>query len=77
MTPVQRERFKVFAASVSSLIKQAREQTGLSQHALAVKIGVSQSYLSMLEKGTKTPSLETLFVLSDLMMMHVEVTFTE
>ena len=40
------------------LIKAAREKRGLTQAALADKIGCSDAYITLLEKGKRTPSLE-------------------
>lgn len=37
-----------------SLIRAAREALGLSQDAIAVQVGISQEYLSQLERGEKS-----------------------
>lgn len=42
---------------IGALVRQCRRQLGLSQIQLAHKLGVSQSYLSHLEKGKKTLQL--------------------
>jgi uncharacterized protein len=41
-------------------IREAREQAGLSQAALAARAGTSQATLSAYENGRKQPSVETL-----------------
>ena len=45
-----------FAASVRRL----RGKKKLSQKALADKVGISVSYVSMLERGQRSPPLETI-----------------
>ena len=45
-----------FAGSVRRL----RSKKGLSQKALADTIGISVSYVSMLERGQRSPPLETI-----------------
>lgn len=41
-------------------LKRAREETGLSQGAFAKALDLSSEYISLLESGKRTPSLETL-----------------
>ncbi len=41
-------------------LKQAREQTGLTQDAFARSLGLSSEFISLLEAGKRAPSLETL-----------------
>ncbi len=41
-------------------IKLLREDHGMSQQQLAGQLSLSQRYISELERGTKTPSLDTL-----------------
>lgn len=48
----------------SSNVKTARVAQGLSQSALATKVGLSVSYISMLERGQRSPPLETVEKLS-------------
>ncbi len=45
-----------FAANVQRL----RSKKKLSQKALADKVGISVSYVSMLERGQRSPPLETI-----------------
>jgi transcriptional regulator with XRE-family HTH domain len=43
------------------VIKALRQAKGLSQRALAARVGVTAAYITMLERGKKTnPSLPTL-----------------
>lgn len=46
-------------------IKKYREKKGLSQNKLAKKIGVSQSYLSALERDEKSPTMRMLFKIAN------------
>lgn len=46
---------------LKKMIKTLRRAKGLSQGALAARVGVTAAYITMLERGTKTnPSLPTL-----------------
>lgn len=43
------------------IFKQKREASGLSQHQLAKKLGITQTFLSEIERGRKNPSLDQFF----------------
>ena len=46
---------------LKTVIKALRQAKGLSQRALAARVGVTAAYITMLERGKKTnPSLPTL-----------------
>ena len=45
---------------VTENLRTLRTQKKLSQEALAQKAGISVSYVSMLERGQRTPPLDTL-----------------
>ena len=47
------------------LIKKRREGLGLSQYKLAKQLGITQTFLSEIERGRKNPSLEQFFKLCD------------
>jgi len=49
---------------VSQNLRAARLQKKLSQEVLAQKAGLSVSYVSMLERGQRTPPLDTLETLA-------------
>ena len=51
---------EIFASNVIAL----RRQTGLSQEKLAQKAHLSVSYISMLERGTRTAPLSTVEVIA-------------
>jgi transcriptional regulator with XRE-family HTH domain len=50
---------------VGERIKRSRKKLGLSMRELAEGVGVSESYISQLEKGVVNPSLGTLKKLAD------------
>ncbi len=41
-------------------VRRLRSKKGLSQKALADDVGISVSYVSMLERGMRSPPLETI-----------------
>lgn len=51
---------KNIAASIGDALKLCRTKRGLTQGELAQKSGLSVSYLSLIEKGKRTPDLEVL-----------------
>ncbi len=55
------------------MIKSLRKKFGLSQKALAEKIGVSASIISGYETGERTPSVESLLAMSKLFNCSTDV----
>ncbi|MDX2090219.1 MAG: helix-turn-helix transcriptional regulator [Kofleriaceae bacterium] len=51
-------------ARLGARIHDLRRERALTQEALALRCGISQKYLSELERGEKTPSWETLVALA-------------
>lgn len=51
---------KDIASSIGDAIKLCRNKRGLTQGELAERVGFSVSYLSLIEKGKRTPDLEVL-----------------
>lgn len=45
---------------IGSVLRQAREQQGLSQRRLALRAGTSQDAISRIERGAEAPTLERL-----------------
>ena len=43
------------------ILKRNREKQGLSQNKLAKRLGVTQTFISEIERGRKNPSLEQFF----------------
>jgi len=46
---------------IGTEIRKARLEAGLSQEVLAEKAGVHRTYISMLERDVKNPSLDIVF----------------
>ena len=44
-----------------AILKKHREMKGLSQNQLAKQLGITQTFLSEIERGRKNPSLEQFF----------------
>jgi len=44
-------------------LRKARHTVGLSQEKLALQVGLDRTYISMLERGVRQPSLKTIFLL--------------
>jgi transcriptional regulator with XRE-family HTH domain len=47
------------------VLKQIRQERGLSQEELGFRSGYHRTYISLLERGLKSPSLRTIFQLAD------------
>lgn len=47
-------------SAIGARIAQRRKQMGIKQNALAEQLGISNNYLSSIERGNENPSLETL-----------------
>jgi len=47
------------------LLRELREERGLSQSQLALDSGLDQTFVSLLERGRRQPSLITMFALCD------------
>lgn len=58
---------------VASVLREARQQAGLSQVALAERAGTSQATISAYESGRKQPSVDTLQRLLDAMGLQLTV----
>jgi transcriptional regulator with XRE-family HTH domain len=46
------------SSSIGRLLREAREQQGLSQRRLALRAGTSQDAISRIERGVEAPTLE-------------------
>lgn len=51
--------------SIGSRIKDARNKRGMTQDALAAKVGITQNYLGSIERGDKLPKLATFIKLAN------------
>ena len=46
-------------------LRKARNAVGVSQEKLALQVGLDRTYISMLERGLRQPSLTTIFRLCE------------
>lgn len=66
------EKQRLYSSKKSSIeelfgdvLKQLRNEKGISQEELGFESGYHRTYISMLERGKKSPSLKTLFQLAN------------
>ena len=52
------------AGQFGTLLRNARLAAGLSQEALALEAGIDRTYVSMLERGVRVPTVATLLLLA-------------
>lgn len=57
------EQHKPIQAAFGSVLRTSRRNAGLSQEALALDCGLDRTYISLLERGLRQPTLESLFAL--------------
>jgi len=55
-----------------TLLKELREERGLSQSQLALESELDQTFVSLLERGRRQPTLITLFALCDALKVEPE-----
>lgn len=51
---------KGLKTAIGSVLRAKREKLGLSQDEFAGRAGVDRTYVSILERGVKSPTVETL-----------------
>jgi transcriptional regulator with XRE-family HTH domain len=51
---------KDLKATIGSVLRAKREKLAISQEELAERAGVDRTYISILERGLKSPTVETL-----------------
>ena len=61
------EKPYIISYQFSYVLKKFRREAGLTQVQLSERVGVSPSFIGMLESGRKNPSLNMLFRLADAM----------
>lgn len=47
------------------ILRRHREIAGISQESLALACGIDRTFVSMLERGKRQPTLKTLFKIAD------------
>ncbi len=58
------KKIKSIEKSFGLVLQQLRKERGLSQEDLGYKSGYHRTYISLLERGQKSPSLQTIFQLA-------------
>lgn len=59
-----RERDKRATRAFGKVLRELREERGLTQEALALDVGTERSHISALERAEKGPALSTVFALA-------------
>jgi len=55
---------EILAEAFGAVLREVRKERGLSQEELGFESGYHRTYVSLLERGLKSPSLQTIFELS-------------
>lgn len=63
------------ATSIGAQIRQLRQQRALSQESLAYKAGLNTSYLGQVERGEKSPTVDTLAKIATALDVNLEKLF--
>ncbi len=64
MDPAKIKTKAAISKAFGNALKEARLNKGLSQEQLALQSGIDRTYVGMLERGTRHPSLAFLFAIS-------------
>ncbi|WP_421793235.1 helix-turn-helix domain-containing protein [Hydrocarboniphaga effusa] len=62
--PASSKQRNEVAIAFGGVLRRARTRSGLSQEALGLACEIDRTYVSMLERGERQPSLSTIFSLS-------------
>lgn len=60
------------AIAFGAVLRTARTRAGLSQEALGFACEIDRTYVSLLERGERQPTLSTLFALSEQLQVSAE-----
>lgn len=55
------------------ILRQLRNKVGISQEKLALDVGLDRTYISLMERGLRMPTLYTIFVLAE----RLDISVTE
>ncbi len=53
------------ATTLGQVLRQVREDSGISQEHLAADCGLDRTYISLIERGQRNPTLKTVFALCE------------
>jgi len=59
-----RGKKQTIEAAFGQILREFRDKTKMSQEKLAMECDLDRTYISMLERGLRQPSLKTIFVLA-------------
>lgn len=62
---------------IGQSIRRIRKSLGITQEELALKIGISPSFLSHVERGTKKASIETIYKVANALDVPIEKLFSD
>ena len=55
----------IILVTFGNILREYRQSAGYSQEKLALECGLDRTFISMLERGIRQPSIMTLFALSE------------
>lgn len=58
---------KTIPEAFGEVLRECRTKAGYSQESLALKAELDRTYISLLERGLRQPTLETLFKLAEVL----------
>lgn len=76
LTRMRRTRLAL-SDGFSHVVKTHREAMGLSRAALAEKAGLHQTYIGLLERGARSPNLDTANAIAEALQTSLSVLITE
>ena len=59
-----RRKKQTLEAAFGQVLREFRNEAGISQEKLAMECDLDRTYISILERGLRQPSLKTIFVLA-------------
>jgi transcriptional regulator with XRE-family HTH domain len=66
-----------FSDGFSEVVKELREKRKLSRAALAKKAGLHQTYIGLLERGERSPNLDTAKAIADALAVPLGTMITK
>jgi transcriptional regulator with XRE-family HTH domain len=64
-------KVKTLKAAFGDVLRELRWQTGLSQEAFAHACDMHRTYISQLERGLKSPTLDTLAAIAEVLEVRI------
>ncbi|MCX5821649.1 MAG: helix-turn-helix transcriptional regulator [Deltaproteobacteria bacterium] len=61
---------KILGKAFGVVLRRLRQERGISQEGLGFESGYHRTYISLLERGQKSPSLQTIFRLANTLKIH-------